>query len=253
MITKRIATALKRQDWATFCIELILVVAGVLIALQLDQWNADRKDRAQEIEFLITVRDDVRRDVADINDSIQALTAIQEFGKTARAALETDACAEHCWVKLVAFFHASQWIDVRPNRATYDEIKRTGLPRDQSLKERLTRYYDLSEQYNRVMFDLPRYREVVRSVVPAEIQDYLWANCFQIAGRKQSFMGDCEAAISEDQAARIIVELQASDEANKSLNFWLSTVSVVNRALAAQIGEAESVIAALSEYIESAR
>lgn len=252
MITRRIATALKRQDWATFTIELILVIAGVLIALQLDQWNENRKDRAQETSFLLTVRDDVRRDVADLNDSIHALTAITKFGKTALAALETDGCAERCWVTLVAFFHASQWIDVSPNRATYDEIKRTGLPRDQSLKERLTRYYDFSEQYNRVMFELPRYREVVRSVIPADIQDYLWANCFQIVGRKQTFIGDCEAAISEEQAGSIIRELQARDITRKSLNFWISTVTVVNRALPDQIVEAESVIAALSEYVESA-
>jgi hypothetical protein len=252
MITKRIATALKRQDWATFTIELILVIAGVLIALQLDQWNENRKDRALETTFLNTVADDVRRDVADIYESIRALTAITEFGRTALAALETDGCAERCWVKLVAFFHASQWIDVRPNRATYDEIKRTGLPRNQSLKERLTRYYEFSDQYNRVMYELPRYRELVRSVIPAAIQDYLWAECFKILGRKQTFVGDCEAPISEEQAATIIGDLQASDEARESLNFWLSTVSVVTRALPDQIVEAESVIVALSEYVESA-
>ena len=35
----RIATALRRQEETTILIEFVLVIVGVLIALQLDQWK----------------------------------------------------------------------------------------------------------------------------------------------------------------------------------------------------------------------
>jgi hypothetical protein len=48
MILRRISSAIKRQDWATVIIEFILVVAGVLVALQFDNWNQNRLDQEKE-------------------------------------------------------------------------------------------------------------------------------------------------------------------------------------------------------------
>ena len=39
MILRRVASALKRQDWVVVLIEFVLVIAGVLIALQINNWN----------------------------------------------------------------------------------------------------------------------------------------------------------------------------------------------------------------------
>lgn len=52
MILRRIASALKRQDWATVLIEFTLVIAGVLVALQVNNWNEARKDRSLEAAYL---------------------------------------------------------------------------------------------------------------------------------------------------------------------------------------------------------
>jgi hypothetical protein len=251
MILRRISTALNRHDWATVFSEFVLVVAGVLIALQLDQWNRAREDRTQEILFLSTVRDDIGLDIAELDDAIQAYSAILDFGDRALAVLEEDACAEHCWPTLVALYHASQWIDVRSNRTTYDEMKRLGLPRDPSLKKTLAHYYSLSEQYARVASDLPQYRTLVRSLIPVATQDYVWAECYKNEGRRrQTMIGDCESPISEDETREIIDKFRTDNEVEKLLNFWLSTVSVVSKTLPSQIVEAESVIATLSDHIE---
>ena len=59
MILRRIASAFKRQDWATVIIEFLLVIAGVLIALQVNNWNAARSDRTLEQQYLIRLHDEI--------------------------------------------------------------------------------------------------------------------------------------------------------------------------------------------------
>jgi len=42
--------------------EIILVVIGILIALQINNWNEDRKERKQEKEFITSVKKDLTQD-----------------------------------------------------------------------------------------------------------------------------------------------------------------------------------------------
>lgn len=248
MITGRIADAFKRQDWTTVLIELVLVVAGILIALRLDQFAEDRRVLAQEINFLKLVSTDISRDIDDLQNIEEAMTAVRHFGDEALATLAKNSCEEDCWTKLVAFFHASQWFDVRLNTATYEEIKRTGFPRDPALKDELTRYYSLGEQRT-LISDLPQYRVLVRSIIPVTVQDYLWANCWEISGRQQILVADCEASISNAEAQQIIDALRADRDTKLTLSFWLSTVTVIKQTIPPQIREAEHLIAALAEHI----
>jgi hypothetical protein len=45
MIVKRLTQALKRQDWALVGIEFVLVVVGVLLAFQINEWASEREAR----------------------------------------------------------------------------------------------------------------------------------------------------------------------------------------------------------------
>ncbi len=60
MILRRLAAALKRQDWATVLIEFSLVFAGVLVALQFDNWNSHRLDGLAERALLERLNVDVQ-------------------------------------------------------------------------------------------------------------------------------------------------------------------------------------------------
>jgi len=48
MILRKLADAIRTQNWFTVFIEFTLVVAGVLVALQFDNWNSERQNRAEE-------------------------------------------------------------------------------------------------------------------------------------------------------------------------------------------------------------
>ena len=253
MFMRRIASALRRQEWPIILIEFVLVIVGVLIALQLDQWKDALAETAEEQRLLLAVLDDVKQDILDLENTKLGLDSVSEFGATAISSLEHGDCADTCWSTLVAFFHASQWMDVQLNKATYDEMKRMGLPRDASLKNVLAKYHALNQQSVKIFTDLPRYRELVRSIIPAAIQEYLWAACFRVDARHQYLIADCDAPVSEGEAREIFDEIRANADVRMSLNFWLSTVAVVNSTLDTQVLGAESVIRNLSDFIEDKR
>lgn len=54
--------------------EIVLVVIGILIALQINNWNDARKDRARELEYLHNVRDDVGTNIAQMDEYLQTRT-----------------------------------------------------------------------------------------------------------------------------------------------------------------------------------
>jgi hypothetical protein len=59
MILRRLATSIRKQDWFTVVIETLIVVFGVFIGLQVNNWNAARVDRLAETQLLEQLRSEV--------------------------------------------------------------------------------------------------------------------------------------------------------------------------------------------------
>ena len=55
---RRFALALRQQHWTGVFIELVIVVLGVFIGLQVSNWNEARRDRAMERQYLERLRED---------------------------------------------------------------------------------------------------------------------------------------------------------------------------------------------------
>lgn len=250
MILRRVMEHVRAQNWAAIVIDFVIVVVGVFIGIQVSNWNDGRAARAMEIEFLRTVRDDIERDIVDTGGFVDMLADVTRFGTLTLESIERESdCARDCWLELLRFFQASQWIDVRTNRATFDEIKRTGLPRNPVLKAELTRYYGQSDQYTIIVSDLPKYRELIRSLIPASVQRYMWLECIDIDGRQQILSADCASPITDAEAGAIVELLRSNPQIKPSLNFWLSTVGVVSKTLRSQNDEGLKVIALLDTHL----
>ena len=58
MILRKLADAIREQNWATVILEILIVVVGIFIGLQVDGWNEGRK-KQQDIEVqLLRIADD---------------------------------------------------------------------------------------------------------------------------------------------------------------------------------------------------
>lgn len=52
MILRRLADAFRKQDWFTVAVETLIVVLGVFLGLQVQEWSQGRSDRAREMQIV---------------------------------------------------------------------------------------------------------------------------------------------------------------------------------------------------------
>ena len=250
MLLRSVTQHVREQNWTAICIDLVIVVVGVFIGIQVSNWNEERESRDSERAFVETVRDDIAQNIKDAQGFSEMLLSIRDHGYRSLESINADtSCQKDCWARLVDFFIASQWIDVRTNRAMFDEIKRSGMPNDLVLKTILTRYYGSTEQITIIASHLPLYRELIRSIIPAAVQQAMWQDCIDIAGRQQVMKPDCNAPISNDEASVIIDEIRANEEIRTSLTFWMSTISIVIVGLVDQNKAGQDVIDEIEQYL----
>ncbi|MGI9201165.1 MAG: hypothetical protein ACR2QL_08910 [Woeseiaceae bacterium] len=251
MLLRRVTQHVREQDWTAIGIDFVIVVVGVFIGIQVSNWNDERESRVSEQAFVESIRNDIAQNINDSLGYFEMLSSVRDHGYRSLESFDSDtSCQERCWAMLVDFFIASQWIDIRTNRAMYDEIKRSGLPRDLALKAILTRYYGSTEQITIIGEQLPRFRELVRSVIPAAVQQSMWEDCIGIAGRQQIMKPECKAPISNAEASAIIDTLHADKEIETSLTYWMSTIGVLMIGLKDQNTAGQEVINQIEQYLE---
>ncbi len=184
MILQRLATALRRQDWFTVVLEVFIVVVGILIALQVDNWNEARKERADAADWR-------RQILADLDQARWGLSGRRTynaqalaFGETALALMMDDGPLDDtaAWDLVLGAFQAGQIWPYRLTGPAFREAQSAGglgLVAEPEVIVTLAYLYDVSaHDYELVSGGLPRYRSLIRERLPWAIQSHIWdADC----------------------------------------------------------------------------
>ena len=89
MILRRLIGHLKQQHWTAAVIELLIVVLGVFIGMQVSNWNEQRRDRALARHYLERLHEDFVLSARAAEDSIESLE-----DQTRRASMMLDRLRE---------------------------------------------------------------------------------------------------------------------------------------------------------------
>lgn len=73
MILRRIGAAIRSRDWTAVAIEFAIVVLGIFVALQAENWNQERRDRQLEQVYISRLIDETRVNLALLNELHQIL------------------------------------------------------------------------------------------------------------------------------------------------------------------------------------
>ena len=122
--------------------ELLLIIVGILVALQIDNWNESRKEAAQEAIYYCKIEEDLSADVRNIERS---LASLDERAAAARRLLknllELQPDQAVIFGDYLAAVRSLQYV---PSRAAIDDITysgKLGLLRDVSLKKAILEHY----------------------------------------------------------------------------------------------------------------
>jgi hypothetical protein len=226
MSLRTIALRIRQHDWLAVAIELLVVVAGVFIALQVSNWNDDRKEAARGREYLQRLHDDMAQDVANLDAISGFWTRVRDYGDGAVAYAEHgDLVQGSAWRTLLAYYQASQLWPYRKPDVTFQEIQSSGdlrLIRNAALRARIARHYSATagSQVVEVLGLVPRYRERVRGMTPWKIQQYIWSKCYRSNDADQELL-DCDAPASEAELLAVIERYRQSSQLTDELRFWM--------------------------------
>ena len=100
-IRQRLLTDNKFSKYLLYAVgEILLVVIGILIALQINNWNEWRKDREKEREVLYELKENLQRNIEDLNRTLEQARRFNSSRTIVFSALENfspyhDTLAEH--------------------------------------------------------------------------------------------------------------------------------------------------------------
>ena len=139
-IRQKLAAENKVMAYLRYAIgEILLVVIGILIALQVNNWNENRKEHLIEIKYLKNLKHDLQSDSTDLvyykNIRVGQANAARELIELAKTKNVSDVFKLDSLYTTVAL-----WWEFVPNNNTFDELRSSGnlkLLRNDSIKNLL--------------------------------------------------------------------------------------------------------------------
>lgn len=89
MLLQRIAKSVKDQNWAVFVIELLVLVIGVFLGLQVDNWNEARIERNAVKTYYDRLIQDLRTNERGLRAHQDYYQNVKAHGEAALSALQT--------------------------------------------------------------------------------------------------------------------------------------------------------------------
>jgi hypothetical protein len=143
--------------WTYAIGELLIVTAGVLIALAANQWNLDRLDRAEEVLIIERLLSDLESDLGNLDEASNMLEKKEEslqriYSILASVNKKPDDPAEFLGDIIAGANYG--WNQPVARRITFDEILSSGkfrLIRKPELREMIAAYYSADQDaHNRI-------------------------------------------------------------------------------------------------------
>jgi hypothetical protein len=233
MSLAKLSTRLRAHDWVAAGIELIIVVVGILLALQVSNWNEARRDQARADSYYRRLHESLRTDTQTMEATLAFWRQVAGYGRDAMASAERGTRVDESnWKTVLAWYQAGQMMPFELEDTTFLEMRDNGdlnLISDEGLRSRVAEYYRLTATGTtraKILSHDPEYRRQIRGLTPWHVQQYIWDKCFrQLGGTRQQLI-DCPAPINEDESAALIDVYRKAPGLLENLRYWVATLRV---------------------------
>lgn len=233
MSLAKLSARLRVHDWTAATIELLIVVAGILIALQVSNWNEERRDRARADGYYRRLQEGLVSDARSMDATVAFWRQVSSYGRDAMAHLERgQRVGDSNWKTVLASYQASQMMPFELEDTTFVEMRDNGdlrLIADEDLRKRVAEYFRLTATGTtraRILSHDPEYRRQIRGLTPWHVQQYIWDKCFRQLGGVRQELIDCPAPISEEESAVLLDVYRNEPGLLSNLRFWVATLRV---------------------------
>jgi hypothetical protein len=227
MLLRRVIEHVRKQEWTAIWIDLVIVVVGVFIGIQVSNWNDDRATLRRAAVFSERLRSDLREEAWSYEMQVGYYTDVAAHGRRALDALAGRAPLPDEQL-LIAAYRATQFNGTVRRRVTYDELTsrgEIGLIGDAALRDLAQRVYS-TQMFQRNIDEgqTSQYRQWFRLSLPHEVRQALTTACGDrvvpagnYAGIDHSIDYPCSTGLSAESVAGAVAILRNDPDALRLL------------------------------------
>ncbi|MDT0558254.1 DUF6090 family protein [Ichthyenterobacterium sp. W332] len=213
--------------------EILLVVIGILIALQVNNWNNSRLDQKLESDYSDRIIEDLKEEEAILNAVLSYNKQVLFHAKNAVKVFENSPNQNNNPLEvLIDMYQASQLQDPNSAMSTYQELIASGqinLIQNETFKTAIIRYYEADWTETEVMKIPNNYRTNLRGKMPDDVQSEIRANCDDIYIKiresiEVALPENCTISLETNYALQVVNQLKADSSLKKDLRFLIGNV-----------------------------
>lgn len=148
-VRKQLASENKVMAYLRYAIgEIFLVVIGILIALQVNNWNENRKNNSAANEALLSLREDFQDNITQIKDRVSKVNETTRYLNNVIKIIDRDSST----VNPDSLGHylpiGASWWSVKITSSTYDALSGAGnldLIQNKKLRKLLAEFYSTTK------------------------------------------------------------------------------------------------------------
>lgn len=198
--------------------EIFLVVIGILIALQINNWNENRKLDQQEKSYLNRLIQENKSDVLTFAAEIERLEMNNEKISNLSNAFKDKDSSDSLLVQSVSEFmiYGSLYPRFNPSISTYEDLSSTGnlgIIKDTGLRDQIVKHY---QSYQAVEWD---YKINTDWATPIDAPLFIHADALRFDNTITSFL------FPEISIQKMAEEIRANQEMylrNAALHYWIN-------------------------------
>lgn len=255
-ILGRLTRAVQEQNWFAVTLELMIVVIGVFLGIQLGNWNATRIEAREAAAYRIRLVEDVHTDLDAMALRIAYFDGMRAHGLTALTALKGPLDSLGGAFLVDAYQATQEWL-YSPARTAYNEMVSAGrvnLIPDTDLRTRLAIYYNQTDEYLASWTRETDYRERVRTVLPIALQERIHAACEEVVLTEggSSVVADrvepCDVEFSPEEVRQGVAALTSEPDFPRLLTRQLSVLDEKLRMFRDRRDQAHAVLTYLNPH-----
>jgi hypothetical protein len=249
MILRSVTKHVKEQNWFAVVLDLVIVVFGVFIGIQVSNWNQNLENKRIANNYIQRLEGDLLSEIRGFHQTINYFNITLSHANSALKGYK-DPSSELNIDFLISHYQASQTFMLSEKRGAYDELLATGRIEfidNEKIRKAITIYYESSTDRSDTLLRntyLP-YRELIRTQLDETIQMKIREHCSD-----QFIFGDdgyyypklpstCQIAVSNSLVRQEVEKLLSSNNQKQALRFQQSALEIMIRSLNNGIKTAE--------------
>lgn len=232
MVVRRFREHVADQNWFAVLIDVGIVVLGVFLGTQVNNWNERRIEGEQARDYRARLIDELDFNAQQFRTQAAYYRQAQDYGRQALAAL-TGRSSLTDRDFLIAAYQLSQTDTTHAKTYIYDEMTANGLVNrlgDFRMQRMASDYYNGLEASNRILERDYPYRTLIREVMPYDLQKRIRTACgdrpVQYRNRLVGVrvVVPCTVALDNDASADAVRKIRSTPRMMEEMTRYLGSL-----------------------------